>query len=254
MDLELKGRRAVVTGAGRGIGLSIARALAAEGVEVVGGARTISAELAEVAAGTLEVDLTTPAGPAALIEHALDQLGGVDILVNNVGGRTVSAAGFLDLDEQGWRQGFDLNFFSAVRAIRAALPSLIENTGAIVNIGSVNSKLAAPRLVEYCAAKAALASLTKALSEEFAPRGVRVSSVSPGAVLTDLWTSPARAAKMGVSVDEVVAQVPKWTNMSTGKIVRPEEVATVVLLLASGRIPSAVGADWVLDGGTLKTV
>ncbi|HKN52823.1 MAG TPA: SDR family NAD(P)-dependent oxidoreductase [Amycolatopsis sp.] len=254
MDLELKGRRAVVTGASRGIGLSIVQALAAEGVEVVGGARNISKELSEAAAHTIEVDLTTVDGPAKLVEHAVDKLGGVDILVNNVGGRQVSAAGFMDLDEDGWQKGFDLNFFSAVRAIRAALPSLIENKGAIVNVGSVNGKLAAPRLVEYSAAKAALTSLTKALSEEFAPKGVRVSSVSPGAVLTDTWTSPVRAQKMGMSVDEVVAQVPKWMGMTTGKIIHPDEVAAIVLLLASERVPNAVGADWLLDGGMVKSV
>lgn len=254
MDLDLKGKRAVVTGASRGIGLAIVQALADEGAEVVGGARTISPELAAAATHTVEVDLTTVDGPAKLVDQALSELGGVDILVNNVGGRTVSAAGFLDLDEDGWRKGFDLNFFSAVRAIRAALPSLVENKGAIVNVGSVNGRLAAARLVEYSAAKAALTNLTKALSEEYSPQGVRVSSVSPGAVLTDTWTSPVRAEKMGMTVDQLIAKVPSWMGMTTGKIIHPAEVASIVLLLASERVPSAVGADWLLDGGMVKSV
>ncbi|GAA1268316.1 SDR family oxidoreductase [Kitasatospora nipponensis] len=254
MDLQLKGKRAVVTGASRGIGLAIVKALVAEGVEVVGGARTIGAELSEATAHTLAVDLVTPEGPAALVAHAVEKLGGVDILVNNVGGRTVSAQGFLDLDDEGWAKGFELNFFSAVRTIRAALPSLLENRGSIVNIGSVNGRLAAPRLAEYGAAKAALTNLTKALSEEFGPKGVRVNTVSPGPVLTDTWNSPQRAQRMGMSVEDLVAAVPKWMSLTTGEIIKPEEVADIVLLLASDRLPNATGADWLIDAGMLKSV
>jgi len=254
MDLGLKGKRAIVTGASRGIGLAIVRALVAEGVEVVGGARTAGPELVETTPHTFEVDLTTAEGPATLVEYAVSRLGGLDILVNNVGGRTVSANGFLDLDDEGWRKGFDLNFFSAVRAIRAALPSLLESKGAIINVGSANGRLPVPRLVEYGAAKAALTNLTKALSEEFSPRGVRVNTVSPGPVLTDTWTSPMRAQKMGMSVDEIVAAVPKWMGLSTGKIIGVDEVAAVVLLLASENVPSTVGSDWLLDAGMVKSV
>ncbi|GAB2750802.1 SDR family NAD(P)-dependent oxidoreductase [Kitasatospora kifunensis] len=254
MDLQLKGKRAVVTGASRGIGLSIVRALVAEGVEVVGGARNPGEELREATAHTYAVDLSTAEGPARLVEHAVETLGGLDILVNNVGGRTVSANGFLDLDDEGWRKGFELNFFSAVRSIRAALPSLLESRGAIVNIGSVNGRLAAPRLAEYGAAKAALTNLTKALSEEFGPKGVRVNTISPGPVLTDTWNSPARAERMGMSVDDLVAAVPKWMSLTTGKIIDPDEVAAIVLLLASDRLPSTTGADWLIDAGMLKSV
>ncbi|MET0424623.1 MAG: SDR family NAD(P)-dependent oxidoreductase, partial [Actinoplanes sp.] len=252
MDLELKGKRAVVTGASRGIGLAIVRALAAEGVEVFGGARTISPELAEATPHVLEVDLTEADGPQRLVQSAQEAFDGLDILVNNVGGRTVSANGFLDLDEDGWRKGFDLNFFSAVRAIRAALPALVQSRGSIVNVGSVNGRLPAPRLVEYSAAKAALTSLTKALSEEFAPQGVRVNTVSPGPVLTDTWSSPQRAERMGMSVEQLVATVPKWMGLSTGQIIGPDEVAAVVALLASGKVPSVIGSDWLIDAGMLK--
>jgi len=254
MELGLKGKRVVVTGASRGIGLAIARAYSAEGAQVIGGARTVSDELKAVAESTLAVDLTTSDGPGRLIEHAIGELGAVDILVNNLGGRQISANGFLDLDDEGWRKGFDLNFFSAVRAIRAALPSIIENKGAIVNVGSVNGKLPVARLSEYSAAKAALTNLTKSLSEEFSPQGVRVSSVSPGAVLTDTWTNPVRAEKMGMSVEAVVAAVPKWMGMTTGKIIEPDEVASIVLLLSSDKLANAVGADWLLDGGMVRAI
>ncbi|MCQ4084232.1 SDR family oxidoreductase [Streptomyces sp. RB6PN25] len=254
MDLGLKGKRAVVTGASRGIGLAITQALAAEGVEVFGGARTISAELRDAAAHTAEVDLATKEGPVRLVEQAVKTFGGLDILVNNVGGRTVHATGFLDLDEDGWSKGFDLNFFSAVRSIRTALPSLLESKGAIVNIGSVNGRLPAPRLTEYSAAKAALTNLTKSLSEEFGPRGLRVNTVSPGPVLTDTWNNPQRAKQMGMSIEELIAAVPKWLGLTTGKIIGPDEVAAIVVLLASDRLPGATGTEWLLDAGMLKSV
>jgi NAD(P)-dependent dehydrogenase (short-subunit alcohol dehydrogenase family) len=254
MDLELKGKRAVVTGAGRGIGLAIVRALVAEGAEVVGGTRAVRTELTDATPHTYEVDLTTVDGPKALVDHAVAEFGGLDILVNNVGGRSVSANGFMDLDESGWRAGFDLNFFSAVRAIRAAMPSLLESRGCVINIGSANGRLAVPRLVEYSAAKAALTNLTKALSEEFSPQGVRVNTVSPGPVLTGTWTNPVRAEKMGMSVDDLIAAVPKWMGLSTGQIIQPEEVAAIVLLLASDKVPSTVGSDWLLDAGMVKSV
>ena len=254
MDLELKGKRAVVTGASRGIGLAIVRALTAEGVEVLGGARTISPELSDLTPHTMTVDLTEPAGPAALVDKGIELFDGLDLLVNNVGGRTVSANGFLDLDDAGWHAGFDLNFFSSVRAIRAALPSLVTSRGAIVNIGSANGRLAVPRLVEYSAAKAALTNLTKSLSEEFGPQGVRVNTISPGPVLTDTWNSPQRAERMGMSVEQLVATVPKWMGLTTGVIIEPDEVAAMVVLLASSKVPNVVGSDWSIDAGMIKSV
>ncbi|MCW7945683.1 3-oxoacyl-ACP reductase [Streptomyces hygroscopicus] len=254
MDLQLKGKKAVVTGASRGIGLAIAQALAAEGAEVYGGARTVSDELRDTTPYTLEVDLATPQGPGQLVGRAVEEFGGLDILVNNVGGRTTAAAGFLEVYDDAWASTFELNFLSAVRAIRAALPSLLESKGSVVTIGSVNSRLAQPRLVEYSAAKAALANLSKSLSEEFGPRGVRFSTVSPGPVLTGTWTNPELAARRGMSVEQLVAAVPAFTGLSTGKIIDPGEVAAVVLLLASGRLPSATGSDWVIDAGMLKSL
>ena len=152
------------------------------------------------------------------------------------------------------QKGFALNFFSAVRSIRAALPSLIENKGAIINIGSANGRLAVPRLVEYSAAKAALTNLTKSLSEEFGPQGVRVNTISPGPVLTETWNSPRRAERMGMSVEQLVAAVPKWMALTTGTIIDPEEVAAIVLLLASNKVPNVVGSDWLIDAGMLKSV
>ncbi|MFH8349846.1 SDR family NAD(P)-dependent oxidoreductase [Streptomyces sp. NPDC018045] len=254
MDLKLKGKRAVVTGAGRGIGLAVAQALTAEGALVMGGTRTDSPALRAVTPHTVETDLATADGPAHLIGRAVETFGGLDILVNNVGGRTTSATGFLELTDEDWRAGFDLTFLSAVRAVRAALPALIESRGAIVNIGSVNGRLPAPRLTEYSAAKAALANLAKALSEEFGPRGVRVNTVSPGPVLTDAWRNPRRAERPDPDIEDRLAAVPRRMGLTTGAFIAPEEVAAMVVLLASGCLPGATGADWLIDAGMLKSL
>src|SRR5689334_10136901 len=126
MDLGLSGRTAVVTGAGRGIGLAIVRALTAEGVRVAAAARTVTPELKETGAVAVEADVTTGEGAALLVDQAVAELGGVDVLVNNVGGgEDFAVGGFLSADDALWRRAFDRNFFSAVRVTRAALPSLL---------------------------------------------------------------------------------------------------------------------------------
>ncbi|MFE0021539.1 SDR family NAD(P)-dependent oxidoreductase [Amycolatopsis sp. NPDC059021] len=252
MNLGLSGKTAVVTGAGHGIGLAVVRALTAEGVQVLGGTRTMSGELEAATPHVVLADLATPDGPATLIRHALDRFGGVDLLVNNVGGGVKMASGFLDTDDETWQRAVELNLFSAVRATRAALPSLIERRGAIVNIGSVNARLPDPHLVHYSAAKAALAGLGKALAAEFGPRGVRVNTVSPGPVRTRIWTSPALAESLGTTPEEFVAKVPEMMGLTTGRMVEAEEVAAMVVLLLSGAVPSAVGADFAIDAGMAK--
>ncbi|MEV4441056.1 SDR family oxidoreductase [Streptomyces sp. NPDC049577] len=249
MRFDLTGKKAVVTGAGSGIGLACVRALAAAGADVLGGSRTVSPELREATAHTLTVDLTDEDGARTLIKHALAAFGGVDILVNNVGGGVKLAAGFLDTDDDTWRQAFELNVLTAVRTTREALPSLVERRGAIVNIGSVNATLADPRLGHYSAAKAALASVGKALSAEFTPKGVRVNTISPGPVRTRVWTNPETARSAGLTPEEFVEAVPRMTGLATGHIIEPEEVATLVVLLASGRVPSVAGADYPIDAG-----
>jgi NAD(P)-dependent dehydrogenase (short-subunit alcohol dehydrogenase family) len=193
MDLQLHGKTAVVTGASRGIGLAVSRALAHEGVRVVGAARTITTELAAVTVATVAADLSTAEGTTAVVDGALAELGGIDILINNVGAGDADRfglGGFLDVGDDQWRGLFDLNLFSAVWMTRAALPSLLERRGAILNIASINSRVPATGPVGYSEAKAALTAFGKRLSEEFAPRGVRVNTVSPGVVGTSLWRDP----------------------------------------------------------------
>src|ERR1700712_2797077 len=191
MDLDLAARRAVVTGASKGIGLAITKSLVAEGVHVIAAARKSSADLDEmVAAGTVTVvavDLSTASGPASLVEAALAG-GAVDILINNVGALTPRVDGFLSVTDEQWLGSLNLTFLAAVRTVRAVLPGMLAaGAGSIVTVSSVNSFLPDPGVIDYCAAKAALANFSKSLSKELGPMGIRVNTVSPGPVSTDLW-------------------------------------------------------------------
>ncbi len=259
VGLDLVGKTAVVTGASRGIGLATVRELVRCGAQVLGGARTPGAELGNATPYALAVDLARPEGPARLVEHALAEFGGIDILVNNVSGSEAQEGGFLDVTEESWRREFDATFHSAVRATKAALPSLVERRGSVVMIGSVHSRLPLPSVVAYSAAKAALVSVAKALSEEFAPRGVRVNTVSPGLVRTAVWTGPdSEGAKLareyGITQDQLLADLPSQAGVTTGRFSEPEEVAALVALVASGVLPNLTGAEIVLDGGMVKTL
>lgn len=252
-------RVAVVTGAGRGIGLAIVRALVDDGFVVVAGSRTITTPLRSATSDVVEVDLTTAAGPAHLVRHALDRHGGIDLLVNNVAGTSTPPGGFLALDDDAWRYTLDATVMPTVRATRAALPALLERSGAIVNISSVNARMPQPRLVAQSAAKAAVSNLGKALAEEFGAQGLRVNTISPGPVLTDLWTTPGGpgdilARKAGVPQDLIVERLPSILGMSTGRFTTPDEVAALVVFLVSGKASNLSGADLVIDGGMLKAL
>ncbi len=257
MDLGLDGLRAVVTGASKGIGLAVTQALADEGAYVVAGARTGSAELDDLAGrGSVQpvlVDLSTADGPAALVAAALDG-GGIDILVNNVGQVSPRLHGFLMVTDEQWMQSITLNLLAAVRTTRAALPAMLAaGHGSIVNTSSVNAFLPDPGVVDYGAAKAALTNLTKALSKEVGSRGVRVNSVSPGPVATDLWLGDVGvAATVGRASGRDPQQVAQDAagQSVTGRFTRPDEVAALVLVLASDRVSGNVtGTDVVVDGG-----
>ncbi|MCX4524586.1 MULTISPECIES: oxidoreductase [unclassified Streptomyces] len=260
MNLNLTAKTAVVTGASRGIGLATVRTLIAEGVRVVGAARTLTPELKETGAHAVPADLSTAEGVTTLIDGALAELGGIDLLVNNVGGGDdVRPVGFLDTDDSQWTRTFDINLLSAVRTTRAALPSLIERRGAIVNVSSVNSRLPSAGPVAYSAAKAALAALGKSLAEEFGPRGVRVNTVSPGVVRTSLWEDPDGyggkvAAAAGVEHAAFLRQIPQAFGITTGRVTEPGEVAALIAFLLSDVAGNITGADHVIDGGTVKTL
>ncbi|MFD2474030.1 SDR family oxidoreductase [Amycolatopsis silviterrae] len=261
MDLQLTGKTAVVTGASRGIGLATVSALIGEGMRVVAAARTITPELKETGAVPVAVDLSAPDGPGRLIEQAVAEFGGLDVLVNNVGGGDSpgQAGGFLSLTDQQWTEMVELNFLAAVRASRAALPHLIERRGAIVTVSSNGARMPHSGPIAYTTAKAALTALGKALAEEFGPQGVRVNTVSPGPVRTALWEGPESygaelASSMGLSHEDLLAALPAGAGMLTGRLVEPEEVATLITYLASPLAASITGADHLVDAGSVKTV
>ncbi|UDM04278.1 SDR family NAD(P)-dependent oxidoreductase [Streptomyces longhuiensis] len=259
MDLQLNGKAALVTGASRGIGLAVVRALVAEGVRVVAAARTPTTELKATGATLVAVDLSDPASPERLATEAVTELGGIDILVNNVGGGDGGlSGGFLDTTDAQWAEVVDLNFFATVRVTRAALPALLATRGAIVNVSSVGARVPHSGPIAYTTAKAALTAFGKALADEFGPRGVRVNTVSPGPVRTAMWESPTGygaelAASMGIPHADLLAGLPSATGMLIGRLIEPAEVAALVTYLTSPLAAATTGTDHLIDGGSVKT-
>ena len=266
MDLDLQGRVAVVTGGSKGIGLAVVRTLLEEGARVVAASRSRTPEL-DALDGELvhvAVDLMDPTAPAEVVARAVEAFGGLDVLVNNAGGPppgvSLPHSGFLERSDADWRAMFEFNLFSVVRTSRAALPLMVERGGgAIVNVSSANGRQPASFNLDYSAAKAALINLTKALSEEFAPQGVRVNGVCPGPTRTPWWTDEGGvgdliAAQAGTDRESALTTVaPAMMQLATGRMVDPQEVADAVVLLASPRSASTTGAEFVVDGGLLKT-
>jgi NAD(P)-dependent dehydrogenase (short-subunit alcohol dehydrogenase family) len=261
MDLHLTGKLAVVTGASRGIGLAVTTALADEGASVVAGARTISDDLARLAADgpvhPVSVDLATPDGPAELVDQAVSRFGGIDILVNNVGAVRPRTGGFQSITDEDWLSTLTLDLLAAVRTTRAAMPHLLERAGNIVTVCSINAFLPDPLVMDYSAAKGALANFSKALSKEVGPKGMRVNTVSPGPVATDLWLGKGgvaeTVARAGGLQPEAVANHAALDAV-TGRFTRPEQVADLVIFLASDRAGNVTGADFQIDGGMTSTL
>jgi NAD(P)-dependent dehydrogenase (short-subunit alcohol dehydrogenase family) len=262
MDLKLSGKIAVVTGASKGIGLAVARALADEGARVVAGARTTK-NLEGIAGVTaVALDLSKPEGPAQLVHRAIADHGRVDVLVNNMGAVRLRLEGFLGTSDDEFAWAMQMNFFTALRATRAAVTQMLkQGGGAIVSVASVNAFFQPDGgTVDYGAAKAALVNLNKSLSQEFGPRGIRFNCLSPGPVITDLWfgengvaqtVAKATGVDADTARDNVVASIG---GFATRRFTTPEEVATLVVMLASERTGNVTGANYVIDGGLIKTL
>jgi NAD(P)-dependent dehydrogenase (short-subunit alcohol dehydrogenase family) len=261
VNLNLTGKIAVVTGASAGIGLATTRALVEEGARVVAGARTVTSLQGLDGVTPVAIDLASPEGPGRLVTHAVDEHGQVDVLVNNIGAARMRLEGFLATTDADFEWSLQINFFTALRATRAALAEMVKReTGVVVNVASVNAFYHPDSVVmDYGVAKAALVNLTKALSQEFGPRGIRLNSVSPGPVATDFWLGPdGVAATVGkaMGVDAETAReriVAGMGGIPTGRFTTPEEVAALVVMLASERTANVSGANYVVDGGLIKT-
>jgi NAD(P)-dependent dehydrogenase (short-subunit alcohol dehydrogenase family) len=262
VDLQLTGKTAVVTGGSKGIGLAAVRLLIDEGMHVVSGSRTITAELKETGALAVTGDLSTPEGPKRLIDAAITQYGGIDVLVNNVGlgdpEDFVEGAvqNLIDLPDAEWERSFNLHFYSALWASRAALPSLIERNGVIVNVSSISARDPGSGPINYGVSKAALNSLTKVIAGQFGPQGVRAVTVSPGPVSTGVWTDAEGflgqlAKRQGTTHAALVEQMTSTMNIPTQRVSTPEEVAKLIAFAASPN--NITGTDYLIDGGIVRT-
>jgi NAD(P)-dependent dehydrogenase (short-subunit alcohol dehydrogenase family) len=258
MDLHLTDKVAVVTGANKGIGLAITQALIAEGARVVAGSLSTENLDSLDRVTPVALDLLTQDGPAQLVQRAIDEHGRLDVLVNNVGAVRIRVDGFLATGDEEFEWALRMNFFTGLRATRAALGSMLEQgSGSIVNVASVNSFFQPDAAtVDYGVAKAAVVNLSKSLSQEFGPKGIRVNCVSPGQVSTDLWLGEHGVAAIfadatGVDADAIRASAA--AAIATGRFTTPQEVATLVTMLASDRTANVTGVNYVIDGGLIKT-
>lgn len=263
MDLKLAGKRVLVTGASKGIGLAIVQAFVAEGARVTAVSRRSTPELEATGATFVAADLSTPDGPQQMADAVLAADPVLDVLVNNAGGGTLpdgSLGNVLDGGDEIWRDVFEMNLHSAVRVTRAALPALIEARGAVVNIGSDTARrIGAPGAtpLPYAVAKAALNMFTRALAERVGPEGVRVNAVSPSLTRTFSIAEEGGyisqvAGAIGVEHATLLSGLPKELGMLTGRMIEPDEIARAVLLLSSPTMPSVIGSTWAVDAGSTK--
>lgn len=253
MDLGLAGKVALVTGASYGIGYATASTLIDEGMKVLGTSRTAP----EPRDGLVHagIDMSEPDAGDRAVEACLNEFGRLDLVVNNVGSGRIGT-GFAGEADDVWQQFWELNFMSAVRTARAALPSLLDGGGVIVNVSSINGRMPEAGIYSYSATKAAMNNLTVNLAREYAVRSVRVVGVAPGPVDTPLWLGPngvaAQASALGAGdADDIVAGARK--EMPIGRFSSAEEVAALIAFVASPRAGSITGTTITIDGGVTPT-
>jgi NAD(P)-dependent dehydrogenase (short-subunit alcohol dehydrogenase family) len=255
---ELSDKRALVTGGTKGIGEAIVKQLRQAGATVMTTARSKPANL-DLADLFIEADMSTREGVQKVVEGVLARFAGLDILVNNVGGSSAPSGGALALSDDDWHHTFNTNLFSAVRLDRAFLPKMLEQkSGVIIHISSIlrtlplyNASLA------YAGAKAALTSYSKGLSNEVAPKGVRVNTVAPGFIETEAAAGLIKrlAENAGTGLNAARQQLmDSLGGIPVGRTGRPEEVGELVAFLVSDRAAYINGAEFVIDGGTIPTV
>jgi len=260
MDLDLKGKVAMVTGGSRGLGRAMAEALAAEGMSVSICARdaqavkAAQAALAEIGAKSgakpaagFAGDITNPAEMEKWVAAVARECGRIDVLVNNAGAARPGA--LADLPESAWQEQFDLNLFAPVRLSRMVAPHLErQGGGSIINIGSIYGRESGGPLT-YNASKAALHSFTKMLAREFAPKGIRVNTIAPGSILVAGGNWERRFKENPAFEKDFLAR-----EMPAGRLGRADEVAYAVVMLASPRASWITGANIPVDGAQGRSI
>jgi len=245
---SLEGKIAYVTGASRGIGRAIAAGFAQHGADVALAARSVegleeTAALVQAAgqrALVVECDVTDTAAVEASVARTIEELGGLDIVVNNAGGLRFMSP-LVGMREEGWHKVLDLNLSSAFRVCKAVGPHLLgQGRGCVINIASIEGVEPTPLRANYSAAKAGLISMTRVLAQEWAPIGVRVNVLSPGAVETDIWGALSKDENF---VKMTLDQIPM------GRWAQPEEIVGAAVFLASEAASYVTGANLIVDGG-----
>jgi 3-oxoacyl-[acyl-carrier protein] reductase len=260
MDLGLRGRVCIVTGSTAGIGRETARFLCDEGARVVvTGRDSERVELVRIEIGAelgVACDLAEAEAPEELIAEASARVGPVDVLVNNVG--IAYQLSFEEVSDSQWDEMWQLNVMSYVRAIRAALPSMRERRrGAIVNVSSTAGKRPSTSMPNYSVTKAAVLSLSRLVADLYAGDGIRCNAVTPGPTATAAWLAEGgladqQAVRSGKTREEVLEAVGKGRPLA--RLAEPEEIAAVVVFLASDRASYVTGAAWSADGGTVPII
>ena len=248
MDLGLAGSRCLVTGSTGGIGLAVVEQLVGEGARVVSCGRRTAPGVGEEA--HVEANLSRAGEPDRVVEAAVGALGGLDVLVNNVG--VARHARFEDVPDDEWDAYWQLNVMSYVRAIRAALPSLSTGGGAIVNVSSTAGKRPSTGMPHYSVTKAAVLSLSRLVADLYAGAGIRCNAVTPGPTATDAWLGEGGLAEQQGEREDVLAKV--GAGRPLGRLARPDEIAAVIVFLCSERASYVTGAAWSADGGTVPII
>jgi 3-oxoacyl-[acyl-carrier protein] reductase len=259
MHLGLEGKVCVVTGATRGIGLAVGRRLCEEGARVLFVGRSEEA-LAEAAGGCggdyLAVDVTDPEVSDRVVATCAEQMGGIDVLVNNAG--TSFARALEELTDDDWRAQYELNVLAPMRLMRAAAPRMAARGGGrIVNVCSSAGKRPSLTNAAYSVTKAAELSLSRVFADQFGPHGVLVNAVAPGPVASPLWTAPGGLADQvaqarGISREEALEAQGGKTVL--GRFGEPAEIADVIVFLCSALASNVLGAAWSVDGGNVASI
>jgi 3-oxoacyl-[acyl-carrier protein] reductase len=248
MDLRLHGKRCLVTGSTAGIGLEVVQQLADEGARVVSSGRRDAPGVGEEA--HVVADLSRPGSPEWAVSEAAAALGGLDVLVNNVG--IARQARFEEVPDDEWDAYWQLNVMSYVRTIREALSHLRDGGGAIVNVSSTAGKRPSTGMPHYSVTKAAVLSLSRLVADLYATDGIRCNAVTPGPTGTDAWLRQGGLADQQGDRDAVLAKV--GAGRPLGRLARPEEIASVIVFLCSERASYVTGSAWSADGGTVPII